>query len=163
MYRAGGSAAGFGFPQRRGRGELGWSIIPLLLHGRVQGLPHPLRQVLPAPVRRRPAGSLLLRRHGDLHTIVAGAGGTTRRRRGPGRGRFQDPPAPGRQPDPGIFRRPPVGGPLRRADGKQDPLRVAPAPPVTQLRRLGAGSRGLGPVGVGEVVPGRSAELADTG
>ena len=148
MYRAGGSAAGFGFPQRRGRGELGWSIIRASPHGRVQGLPQPLRQVLPAPVRRRPAVGLLLRRHGDLHTIVVSAGGTTRTpwHLGPRRGRFQDPPAPGHQRDPGTFRRPPVGGPLRRADGKQDPLRVAPAPPVTQVRRLGAGSRGLGPV-----------------
>ena len=136
----------------------------LLLHGRVQGLPHPLRQVLPAPVGRRPVVGLLLRRQGDLHPIVVSAGWTTRRRWSlvPGRGRFQGPPAPGHQGDPSIFRRPPVGGRLRRADGKQDPLRVASAPPATQIRRLEAGSRGLGPVGVGEVVP-RSAELADTG
>ena len=73
----------------RGVAGVSWAgpSFALPLHGRVQGLPHPPRQVLPAPVRRRPAGSLLLLRHGDLHTIVAGAGCTTRMpwRLGPGR------------------------------------------------------------------------------
>ena len=133
---------GFGFPPRSGRRELGWSIIRPSPSQPSPGPPASTPPGPPAPVRRSTAGSLLLRRHGDFHTVIVSAAGPVRR--GwyslPGDRHFQGPPAPWHQRDPGIFCRPPVGDPLRRADGKQDTLGVAPAPPVTQVRRLGTGS-----------------------